>query len=198
MSDRAAEDRLYLFATHPVSVRNRCPRPCWRRPLARCHEMSCFVMLRPAEAPLFLSFGVPHSSPRTAIRGLLRQGRRAGVEVPDRCCAASGTRSGGVLLIGASCPFHSPRHRLAGRVSLMFRACVPAPARPREAADALLPRVLDGVFGSERRGLGSRNHSSTLSPLVKSLTKQKVNILAPRFIGWARRGRIWMELIYVT
>ncbi len=58
------------------------------RSVMKCHVLSWSALRRPpsfvAPASPIRRPGFPRSSPRTAIRSLLRQGQRAGVEVPAR------------------------------------------------------------------------------------------------------------------
>ena len=95
----------------------------------KCHVLSCSVLRKPRS---FLASAFPIRRPG------LRSGASCGKDgvraSRSRIAAVQrpGRGVGGVLLIGAPCPFRSPRRRLAGRVSLnvlRVRACACPPAR---------------------------------------------------------------------
>ena len=118
------------------------------RSVMKCHVLSWSALRRPpsfvAPASPIRRPGFPRSSPRTAIRGLLRQGQRAGVEVPARCCAASGTTS------GACCSS-----------VLLVRSVLPAAGLPAERP--WFARIARGLARTRRRTHFSREFQSDFS-----------------------------------
>ena len=98
----------------------------------KCHVLSCAVQRGPAKphevpalrfAPAGMTLGAQIlASPRPPSRGLARQERSLRIEVPARCCAASGTTKGGhaVHRFSSFVPFSPPPARRQG--GTLFRA----------------------------------------------------------------------------